>query len=157
MRALTIREERAQATVEMAIVTPVLLVLALIVYNAMMFASAVARFDRVAPDIVIAHGVSPTFGEDGGRLDASVTIASHLEEAMDGYGLDIEVSSTVDDTEDDGSVLSLMGALRTYTCVMRYAPWPSGLSIAGVEIGAPVYLSHERAVTIDPWRSGVVI
>jgi Flp pilus assembly protein TadG len=41
---MRLREERAQATVEMAVVTPVLLVLALIVYNVMIFASAVARF-----------------------------------------------------------------------------------------------------------------
>lgn len=40
---MRLREERAQATVEMAVVTPVLLVLALIVYNVMIFASAVAR------------------------------------------------------------------------------------------------------------------
>ena len=50
-----LREERAQATVEMAVVTPVLLVLALIAYNVMIFAGAVARFDRVVPDIVLAH------------------------------------------------------------------------------------------------------
>lgn len=55
-----LREERAQATVEMAVVTPVLLVLALIVYNVMVFASAVARFDRVVPDIVLAHAVAPS-------------------------------------------------------------------------------------------------
>ena len=36
-----LREERAQATVEMAVVTPVLLGLALIVYNVMIFAGAV--------------------------------------------------------------------------------------------------------------------
>ena len=35
---MRLREERAQATVEMAVVTPVLLVLALIVYNVMIFA-----------------------------------------------------------------------------------------------------------------------
>lgn len=52
---MRLREERAQATVEMAVVTPVLLVLALIVYNVMIFASAVARFDRVVPDIVLAR------------------------------------------------------------------------------------------------------
>ena len=40
---MRLREERAQATVEMAVVTPVLLVLALIVYNVMIFASAGAR------------------------------------------------------------------------------------------------------------------
>ena len=42
---MRLREERAQATVEMAVVTPVLLVLALIVYNVMIFASAVARLE----------------------------------------------------------------------------------------------------------------
>lgn len=46
---MRLREERAQATVEIAVVTPVLLVLALIVYNVMIYASAVARFDRVVP------------------------------------------------------------------------------------------------------------
>ena len=51
-------EEAAQATVEMVVVVPALLVLALIVFNLMRFAAATARFDRVAPDIVIAHGVS---------------------------------------------------------------------------------------------------
>ena len=54
---MRLREERAQATVEMAVVTPVLLVLALIVYNVMIFASAVARFDRVVR-VVRARRVS---------------------------------------------------------------------------------------------------
>ena len=52
-------EEGAQATVELAVVAPVLVVLALISYNMMVFVSATARFDRVAPDIVLAHGSSP--------------------------------------------------------------------------------------------------
>ena len=56
-----------RATVEMAVVAPVLIVLALIVYNIMMFLSATARFDRVAPDIVLAHAVSPVgVDEQGG-------------------------------------------------------------------------------------------
>ena len=54
-----LQERRAQVTLEMAIVTPLLIVLALIVYNLMAFSAAVARFDRVAPDIVIAHGIAP--------------------------------------------------------------------------------------------------
>ena len=40
---------------------------------------------------------------------------------------------------------------------MRYEPWPSSLSVAGVSLGAPAKLSHERAVTVDPWRPGVVM
>ena len=59
MMPCILREKRAQATAEMAVVAPVMIILALIVYNLMQFACAVARFDRVAPDIVLAQGVSP--------------------------------------------------------------------------------------------------
>lgn len=151
-------EERAQATVEMAVVTPVLIVLALIAYNLMLFLSATARFDRVVPDIVIAQGVSPqTAGVDPGSvLDASGVIQAQLASAMEGYEVEIEVSSSSSENASS-SMLSLVGSLRTYRCTMRMRPWPSGLSIAGVELGAPAVLEHERAVTIDPWRPGVVV
>lgn len=146
--------ERAQATVEFAIVAPVLIVLALIVYNLMLFASACARFDRIAPDIVVAHAVSPA-GEDAGSASTE-TVRRELEAAMDGY--DVEVSVEVDaGGEDGGSMLSLVGSLRTYTCTIKMAPHPGGLSIAGVDLGAPAMLVHERSVTIDPWRPGVVV
>ena len=149
-----LRCERAQATVEFAIVAPVLIVLALIVYNLMLFASACARFDRVAPDIVVAHAVSPA-GEDAGSSSVE-TVRRELEAAMDGY--DVEVSVEVDaGGEDGGSMLALVGSLRTYTCAIEMAPRPGGLSIAGVDLGAPALLVHERSVTVDPWRPGVVV
>ena len=142
---MRLREERAQATVEMAVVTPVLLVLALIVYNVMIFAGAVARFDRVVPDIVLAHA------------DASATVQTQILNAMEGYDLQIEVSSEQGAKASDGGLLSLSGTFRTYTCTMHYEPWPTSLSIAGVPLGAPTTLSHERAVTVDPWHPGVVM
>ena len=150
-------EERAQATVEMAVVTPVLLVLALIVYNVMVFADAVARFDRVVPDIVLAHAVAPSGEGDDSSIDASATVQAQIQHAMEGYDLQIEVSSEQGATTSDGGLLSLSGTFRTYTCTMRYEPWPSSLSVAGVSLGAPAKLSHERAVTVDPWRPGVVM
>ena len=153
----TLREERAQATVEMAVVTPVLLVLALIVYNVMIFAGAVARFDRVVPDIVLAHAVAPQGEGDGSFIDASATVQAQIQHAMEGYDLQVEVSSEQGAATSDGGLLSLSGTFRTYTCTMHYEPWPSSLSIAGVSLGAPAQLSHERVVTIDPWRPGVVM
>ena len=89
---MRLREERAQATVEMAVVTPVLLVLALIVYNVMIFASAVARFDRVVPDIVLAHAVASEGEGDESSADASATVQTQILNAMEGYDLQIEVS-----------------------------------------------------------------
>lgn len=151
------REERAQATVEMAVVTPVLLVLALIVYNVMVFASAVARFDRVVPDIVLAHAVVPEGEGDESSIDASATVQTQILNAMEGYDLQIEVSSEQGAATSDGGLLSLSGTFRSYTCTMHYEPWPSSLSIAGLSLGAPAQLSHERVVRIDPWRPGVVM
>ena len=152
-----LREERAQATVEMAMITPVLLVLALIVYNVMIFAGAVARFDRVVPDIVLAHAVSPGGEGDDSVVDASATVQAQIQDAMEGYELQIEVSSEQGTAATDGGLLSLSGTFRTYTCTMRYEPWPGSLSIAGFSLGAPAVLTHERAVTVDPWRPGVVM
>lgn len=155
-------EERAQATVELAVVAPVLVVLALISYNMMVFMSATARFDRVAPDIVLAHGSSsPTSESDGGAetWDVADAVAGELERAMEGYEVDIEVevSEGGQGGLDGSEALGLVGSLRDFNCVMRYRPWPQGWSIAGVELGAPLFMEHERHVTIDPWRSGVIV
>lgn len=151
------RETKAQATVEMAIVAPVLLVLALIVYNVMQFVAATARFDRVVPDVVIAHGVAPSGQEDAADVsDAAAEVATQIERAMDGHDVEIEVVVESDADDGGGGLLSLVGGQRTYRCAMSYIPWPGDLSIAGVSLGAPPTLRHERAVTVDPWRSGVV-
>lgn len=150
-------EERAQATVEMAVVVPVLLVLALIVYNIMLFVAATARFDRIAPDIVAAHAVSPSGESDGSTDDSVGVIESQIEGAMAGYDVEIEVTCTEGGTSSGDDLLTLIGGLRTYRCSLRMRPWPSSLSIAGVDLGAPVALAHHRDVTVDPWRPGVVM
>lgn len=153
LRAL--REGRAQAMVEMAVVAPVLIVLALIVYNIMLFVSATARFDRVVPDIVIAQAVSPA-GEST-AADVTERIAEQVEGAMGGYDVEVEIACDGEGEAGEGALLSLVGGLRTYRCTMRMRTWPGALSIAGVEMGAPVELSHTRKVVIDPWRPGVVM
>lgn len=156
-RCSLVGEERAQATVEMAVVVPVLLVLALIVYNIMLFVAATARFDRIAPDIVAAHAVSPSGESDGSTDDRVGVIESQIEGAMAGYDVEIEVTCTEGGASSGDDLLTLIGGLRTYRCSLRMRPWPSSLSIAGVDLGAPVALAHHRDVTVDPWRPGVVM
>lgn len=153
---MRVQEESAQATAEIAVVAPVLIVLALAVYNVMTFVSATARFDRVAPDIVIAHAVSPEGDGTGSLVDASERIKGHLEKAMGNYGVEIEVTGEDGDGTRGDGLISLDVGLRTYTCTMKFKPWPTDLTIAGVPLGAPAFLTHERAVTVDPWRPGVV-
>lgn len=162
------REDRAQATVEMAVIAPVLIVVGLIVYNLMLFVAATARFDRVAPDVVIAHGVSPAGGEGGSAAAAAKRVEGELRRAMGDYPVEVEVGlgggaaggegdGSAGGEEGGGTMLSLVGSLRTYTCTMHFTPWPQGISIAGVSLGAPAVLTHERSMTVDPWRPGVVL
>lgn len=155
-------EEGAQATVELAVVAPVLVALALITYNMMVFVSATARFDRVAPDIVLAHGSSPSVPEPdavAGTRGVADAVAGELERAMGDYGVEIEVEVSEEGQGglDGATSLGLTGSLRDVTCVMRYRPWPQGWSIAGVDLGSPLFMEHRRCVTIDPWRSGVIV
>lgn len=113
-------EERAQATVELAVVAPVLVVLALVSYNMMVFVSATARFDRVAPDIVLAHGSSPpasepdTAAETWGVADA---VAGELERAMEGYEVEIEVEVS---EGGQGALRTLSGARACRPAERRY-------------------------------------
>lgn len=147
------RETRAQAVVEMAVVAPVLIVVAVVVYNLMTFAAAVSRFDRVAPDIVLAQAVSPAVS-----ADALQEVESELERAMEGYEVEVEVEEREGAEGDAGDALiSLAAGRTTYVCALRYAPVPSTLGIAGVQVQVPAFLVHEREVTVDPWRSGVVV
>ena len=144
-------EERAQAVVEMAVVAPVMIVLALVVYNLMTFSAAVARFDRIAPDVVIAQAVSPAAGDD-----AVANVQAGLEESMDGYDVEIEVSCAPADARGADALVTLAAGCATYSCTMRYVPVPSSIGIAGVQVATPARLSHTREIVVDPWRSGVV-
>lgn len=155
MLGMAVCDDRAQATVEMAVVLPVLLVLAMISYNLMRFEAAVARFDRVAPDVVIAHGVSPG-GDSGAEGDVAAIVRDKLDSALDGYGVSVEVS-VQDEGFASGDTFSLAPLTRTFTCELVYEPWPSALSIAGVSLGAPAELRHVRTVVVDPWKPGVVV
>ena len=147
-------ETRAQAMVEMVVVVPVLLALALITYNIMLFLSAVARFDRIAPDIVLAHAAAPMGASEAFAADKA---ASELERAMGSYDVDVSVICVEDGQTGAEALFVLVGGQRTYRCTLAFTPWPSGFTIAGVSLGAPLKLEHVREVVVDPWRPGVVM
>ncbi|MBQ3328471.1 MAG: hypothetical protein IJG88_00790, partial [Eggerthellaceae bacterium] len=55
------------------------------------------------------------------------------------------------------TVFSLGPGLIRYRCTLRMVVWPSAVSAAGVELGAPLELVHVRSFTVDRYRSGVVV
>ena len=44
-----------------------------------------------------------------------------------------------------------------FTCRMAYRPVPSGANVAGVDLGAPLELEHERELVVDVYRGGAVV
>ena len=61
--------QKGQMFVETALVLPVVLVVALIAINLFKFADMCSKFDRVAADQIIAHGISSSHSTDGGALE----------------------------------------------------------------------------------------
>lgn len=140
--------------VELAVLLPVLLAVALLGANLMRFAELCARFDRVSLDAVLAHGVSPTGPGQG--LQGVEEVRSAIEDAM-GEGT-CEVSVRVDDRSGEGgsAVLDLAAGTVRYVCELGYRPWPASVAIAGVGYRAPALLRHERSIVVDRYRAAVV-
>lgn len=150
-------DQRGQMAVEMAVIVPVVIVVALIVYNLCRFVEACATFDRVSMDAVISQGVSPP-GEQS-VASSTAAVKSCIEEAlaMSGCEVSVAVSSAEPVSLGTGLTFPVSPLLATYTCTLRYRPWPGSFVIAGVRFGPPVALTHERKLVVDRYRPGVVV
>ena len=142
------RGERGQMTVELAVLMPVLIVVALIVLNIVRFCGACAVFDRVAPDAVLSHGVAPSGNQSLASSEARV--AEAIGHAVDSEMCEVEVVA-------EGGVPEKKGAGVTYRCTLRYRPWPGSFVIAGMAYEPPAVLRHVRTIVVDRYRPGVIV
>ena len=151
------RVQRGQMAVELAVMVPVCIVVGLIVYNLCRFAEACATFDRVAPDAVISHGVSPS-GEQSALASAG-SVKRCIESALAMSSCEVSVSVSGADPAPLGGGLTfpVSPLLTTYTCTLRYRPWPGSFRLAGVSFSPPLALKHERKLVVDRFRPGVVV
>lgn len=145
-----------QMAVELAVLMPVIIVVALVVYNLGRFVAVSASFDRVALDAVVSQGVSPAGVQT--NVNAVEAVRTCLEDALalpDSCSVEVELQRTQDGATGRG--LTLAPLLSTYKCVLVYRPWPSSFVIAGVRYEAPLVLRHERSLVVDRFRPGVVM
>lgn len=149
--------EEGQMTVELAAMLPVTIVVALLIVNLAKFASACATFDRVALDAVISQGVSPA-GEQN-VATATGEVEGAIEGALNSAHCEVEVSasSAGGGASGGGIGFPISPLLTTYHCTLRFTPWPNAVSIAGVSFSLPIALTHEREMTVDRFRPGVVV
>lgn len=144
-----------QMAVELAVLVPACIAVALVVFNLGRFLVACAEFDRVALDAAVAHGVSPS--GSGGLLAGAAEVRSAIEDAFsDTAGASVDVSAEELGVED-GAIFSLGPALVRYRCTLRLRTWPTVFSFAGVWLGTPFSLVHERSIVVDRYCPGVVV
>ncbi|MDO4428650.1 MAG: hypothetical protein Q4B91_03980 [Atopobiaceae bacterium] len=143
-------------TVELAVITPVVIVVALVVLNLMGFVEACAAFDQVALDAVVAHGVAPSGEQSEGR--AASEVRSAIEELLGREGrCEVEVRAEAVGMGATSSGLVMSPLLTRYVCTLTYRPWPRLLRMPGVTYEAPLALRHECELVVDRFRPGVVM
>ena len=150
-------EEAGQMSVEAALVLPVVIVLAFVMANALLYVEACITFDRIAYDAVLSQGVAPS-GEQSTE-QASSAIQSTIEEALNRSST-CEVTVVAYDVDRFSSsgdaVFSIVPTLTRYECTLYFTPWGSTIQIAGVSF-TPAALTHTRSYVVDRYRSGVVV
>ena len=137
--------EKGQMTVELAVAFPVMIVVAVVVVNALLFFSDCAAFDRLACDAVRVHAVAPAYGT--GLHQACGQIQQELVSSFDRENLSVAVESAPYGFD-----------YTRYSATLEFAPTLFGLGLKDEVFGVRMpHLRHTVTYVVDPYRSGVVI
>ena len=135
--------ERGQATVELAVVLPVALVVAVIAVNALAFFGTCAAFDRVARQTVCALATAPASGDDTASLALAVEQALTRQVGEQG---EVQVRA-------EGFALGL----TRFTARIEYAPTLFGLGMRSEIFGVALPpLVHEVDLVVDAYKPGIM-
>lgn len=156
MSVTKVTGESGQMAVELAVLMPVVIVVALAAYNLVRYVNLCAVFDRIAPDVVVSQGTSPSRSQ--GDVAAVTEVERCLSEAMRKHGpCAIEVCAERVGDGSSGMPLRWGHSFTRFTCTMRFHPWPASFVLAGVPYESPVVLVHARSLVVDRYGSGVVM
>lgn len=151
-----LRSESGQMAMELAVLMPVVVVVALVVYNLARFVGYCATFDGVSLDAVLTQGVSPP--GDQTELVAREAVRDAIARSMDAHGTcEVEVAAEPAWRGGGNASLTTSPLLTRFRCTLLFRPWPRSFALAGVAFDMPLALRHERTLVIDRFRSGVVV
>ena len=149
-------EMRGQMSVELAVMVPVALVVALVALNLVGYVEACAAFDQAALEAIVAHGVAPS-GEQS-EVAAVGEVERALEELLGREDrCEVEVRAEAASASGGTGTFAISPLMTRYVCTLRYRTWPRFVRLPGVTFEAPVELTHERELVVDRYRPGVVV
>lgn len=137
--------ERGQMTVEMAVAFPILMIVAVIAVNALVFVSECASFDRAFSEAVRVHASARAYGQS--EAGAIEEVRSDLERSFSEDNLAVDVRA-----ENAGA------GCRKFTATLQYAPTLFGLGLRDSVFGVALpHVSHSASYVIDPYKPGVFL
>lgn len=152
MSVAKLREERGQMTVELCIVIPVCLVIAVIATNSLTFFAQCASFDRVGRNAVRTVAAAPSDGATSAQMEAD--ILGLVEEEMEGIDANCTSAGRI---IGDGFNVDSRG-YTTFILTLRYAPTLFGLPLRGSVFGVDLpRLEHSIALTVDGYTPGKML
>ena len=132
-------------TVEMAVAFPVLIVVAAIAMNAVLFFSECAQFDRLARQAVRTHATAPAYGE--GPDTCCAAVEQELKGAFDRPYLEVSVTRATTGMDFD-----------EYTAVLEFSPTLFGMGLRDQVFGVPLpRLTHTVVYAVDTYKPGVFL
>lgn len=142
MPARCTSKERGQMTVELCIVIPVVLIVAVIVVNALTFFEVCAEFDRVGRNAVRVVAASPAHGQTQEQLAAAVKN---------------EVTDRLGDTASDVEVVcQQVDGCMNYELTVKFAPTLFGANMRQEIFGVSLpNLSHSTELTVQQYSPGM--
>lgn len=133
-----------QMTVELCVVFPVIIVIAVIATNAMLFFGCCAEFDRVGRNAVRTFAAVPAHGSDAGSAETQVQSA--LEGALSDENLEVSVTSSRD-----------FRGYEEYAMTLRFHPTLFGLGLKQEVFGVALpALTHESRIVVNPYKPGML-
>ncbi len=140
-----LRGRSGQLTVEFAVGFPVMIVVAIIATNAVLFFGDCAVFDRAFREAVRVYATSPAYEQT--VQDSKELITEALSETMSADRLVVGVA-----------VESVSGGHTCFTGTVQFKPTLFGLnlksSVFGVELPS---LSHSTSLVVDCYKPGVLV
>ena len=138
-------DSRGQGTVEFAIAMPVLLAIAAICLNAMIFLGDCTMFDRTFRQAVRAYAVSPAYGQSAEQACGQISAA-------------LQRGFSRDDLSAHVGCESAAGGHLVFTATLDYPPTFFGYSLDLGFLGISLpHATHSDRYAIDSYKPGVVI
>lgn len=137
--------DSGQMTIEFAVALPVLIAVAVVASNALLFFSECASFDRIAREAVRVCATSPAYGQ--GLEQSCAQVQSFIDQSLSAPYLSSEVGVS-------GGGLGH----ATFTATLEFSPTLFGLGLKDEVFGVALpRLKHTVAMTVDIYKPGVVL